>query len=85
MPEKKLGRAPCTAAERAFCVEIGVRIRDERKAASWTQTKLALHLGVHPSLITKIEQGRIGLSAYRIRQIAGILDISIRDLMSGAV
>ncbi|MBL6989266.1 MAG: helix-turn-helix transcriptional regulator [Bacteriovoracaceae bacterium] len=52
-------------------------IRTARHAKRITQTSLAHRIGVNQSTISKIEAGKLGVSAFQWVQICSFLDINV--------
>jgi len=61
--------------ENVLNVVIGERLKDARKKAKLTQTKLAKKLNISFQQIGKYEKGQNGLNAIRIVQISNLLNI----------
>jgi len=61
--------------ENVLNVVIGERLKDARKKAKLTQTKLAKKLNISFQQIGKYEKGQNGLNAIRILQISNILNL----------
>jgi len=61
--------------ENVLNVVIGERLKDARKKAKLTQTKLAKKLNISFQQIGKYEKGQNGLNAIRIVQISNLLKI----------
>lgn len=57
------------------------KLKARRIRARLTQPGLAEAAGLHPSYITKIEQGRRGGSPETLGRIADVLGIDISELM----
>ena len=55
---------------------VGLNIRDQRVKRKWTQTQLAIKLGITFQQIGKYEKGQNGLSAIRLLQISKQFDVS---------
>jgi len=54
---------------------IGQRIRDERKAAGYTQAELAQIVGIDNTTLSRIEQGTRTLDSLTLRRISRALDV----------
>ena len=61
--------------ENVLNVVIGERLKDARKKAKLTQSKLAKKLNISFQQIGKYEKGENGLNAIRILQISNILNL----------
>ena len=61
---------------------LGSRIRDRRKALSWTQEELADQAGLDRSYIGGVERGGRNLTFTVLRQIARALDCPVAQLMT---
>ena len=68
-------------AEREFNVQVGARISSLRKEFGWQQKELAERLGVSSSLLYSYENGISACPAFRLRQIAVCLEVSLADLV----
>lgn len=60
---------------------LGSRIRERRKALSWTQEELADQAGLDRSYIGGVERGGRNLTFTVLRQIARALDCPVAELM----
>lgn len=56
-------------------------IKERRKALGMTQADLAEKIGYVPSMITKIEQGRVDLTLSKVQAFAEALQTTSRSLM----
>lgn len=63
---------------------VGTRIRLARGERGITLRELAYQLGVSPATMSAVENGRTGISALRLIEVASILDISTADLLAPA-
>src|SRR5215471_10953057 len=61
---------------------LGLRIRDERRAAGITVRGLAARTGLSPSLISQVERGRATPSVATLWAIASELGLSVADLFN---
>ena len=66
---------PKSNEENVLNVVIGERLKDARKKAKLTQSKLAKKLNISFQQIGKYEKGQNGLNAIRIVQISNLLNI----------
>jgi len=62
---------------------IGERIRRTRSEQNKTLRSLAAEVGVSPSTMSAIENGRTGVSAARLTEIATLLDVPVPALLPG--
>lgn len=69
--------------EQSIYIEIGKRIREERKALGFNQTDLAQEVGILRTSIANIEAGRQRLPIYMLYRIATALGITVNDLLPG--
>lgn len=65
-----------------FNIELGKRLRDLRKARGLTQKELAMKLNLSTQQIQKYEAGKNSPSAYKLPNIAKILDCSVARFYS---
>ena len=61
--------------ENVLYIVVGERLKDARKKAKLTQSKLAKKLNISFQQIGKYEKGENGLNAIRILQISNILNL----------
>ena len=62
---------------------IGERIKDRRQEIGYTQEKIAEEMQVSTVYMSRIERGVTEISLKRLAQIAGILKITIEELITG--
>lgn len=80
-------RSPAMAvssAERAFYVELGQRIATLRRERGLTQVQLAEAMGVAQQTLAHYEAGRLRLLAGAMPNLAGLLGVSVEDLIGKA-
>jgi len=63
---------------------LGLNIASRRKSLGWTQEYLAQHMGVDTETISRFERGVTAPSLKSIEKLAGLLAITIADLLSEA-
>lgn len=63
-------------------MKMGDRIRDRRKAAGWSQTKLAEESGISQQMLSKLERG-VASGTTEIVRLARALNVSPKWLESG--
>jgi transcriptional regulator with XRE-family HTH domain len=63
---------------------IGAHIKQIRKAAGFSQTKLGQALGISFQQVQKYETGQSRIAAERLQQIADALGVDVLDLYGGA-
>lgn len=61
--------------------KIGLRIKDHRKAAKYTQKELGQMLGVNRDTVTRFEMDASKITIYRLFRIAEVLEVEVGDLM----
>ena len=61
----------------------GVDIRDARKRAGFTQVQLSEATGIDQASISRMENGRQGISLAHLQRIAGALGVEPGVLVSG--
>lgn len=61
---------------------LGLNIATRRKSLSWTQEYLAQHMGVDTETISRFERGVTAPSLKSIEKLAGLLSVTIADLLS---
>ena len=64
-----------------FLRELGLRIRQCREAAGWTQAQLAERCELHRTFIGSVERGERNVSILNLRLIARILRVSLSELL----
>lgn len=64
---------------------IGSRIREARLAQAATLRDLAGELGVSPATMSALENGRTGISAVRLAEVAALLGVSVDSLLVGGL
>ncbi|HQC74586.1 MAG TPA: helix-turn-helix transcriptional regulator [Bacilli bacterium] len=64
---------------------IGENIRTLRENAGFTQTNLALFLGVDQSLITRIEKGERSLSTDMLEKLASLFGVTVEQMEKPSV
>lgn len=67
----------------AFFKELGARIARARKEHGMTQQQLADELGIAQQTLAHYEVGRIGVAAPMLPRLAGLLDLSLDELLMG--
>jgi transcriptional regulator with XRE-family HTH domain len=65
--------------------QIGTRLRDKRKALHWTQKRLADEAHIDRSVISNIESGRVGPSAYTLRCLCVALQVSSDEVLGTGI
>ncbi|MFG1817669.1 TetR family transcriptional regulator [Kribbella sp. NPDC049174] len=63
---------------------IGRRVRQLRMARGVSLRRLAADLEVSPATLSAVENGRTGVDAVRLAQIAGLLDVPVEQLFPAA-
>lgn len=63
---------------------LGARIRERRVARQITLRKLAADLGVSPGTMSAVENGRTGISAVRLSEVASLLHVPVESLFGEA-
>jgi len=66
--------------EDRFLKNLGLRVRQLRRAHGWSQEKLAQQCGLHRTYIGGVERGERNISAVNLLKIATTFDIFIGDL-----
>lgn len=69
--------------EQSIYIEIGKRIREERKALGFNQSDLAKEIGLTRTSVVNIEVGRQRLPIHMLYRVAIALSIPINDLLPG--
>jgi transcriptional regulator with XRE-family HTH domain len=69
-------------SEHLFLSNFGKRMAKVRKSKGFTQEKLAFAIGVSPSYIGFIEQGRRNPTILNIFKISRALDIKLEEIFS---
>jgi transcriptional regulator with XRE-family HTH domain len=60
---------------------LGLNIAARRKSLGWTQEYLAQHMGVDTETISRFERGVTAPSLKSIEKLAGLLSVTIADLL----
>lgn len=68
--------------ETGDALDLGARVRDLRKARSWTLEQAANHAGLARSTLSKIENGQMSPTYDALKKLATGLDISIPQLFT---
>lgn len=66
-------------------VEIGARIKEQRKAQGLTRDGLSTLTGYSVSFLQEIERGRSGLSSESMKRISAALNVSADFLLNGVL
>lgn len=69
-----------TDTRRREALGLHTRVAEAREAAGYSTEQVAAWLGVHVSVIHKIERGIVGCSAERVAEIARVLGVSVASL-----
>ena len=64
-------------------VLLGKRVHDLRAAKKWSQEEFAHVSGLHRTYIGQIERGEKNISFENLSKVAGVLGVSLSDLLSG--
>lgn len=64
-------------------VALGRRLAEARENANMYQTDVTAILGIHPSVLSQIENGRRRLSVFELEALAGVYKVSSRWLLFG--
>jgi len=69
--------------DRGFTLQkrLGLNIAARRKSLGWTQEYLAQHMGVDTETISRFERGVTAPSLKSVEKLAGLLTITIADLL----
>lgn len=65
-------------------LELGMRVRESRKANNLTTERLAELADISPFFLQSIEYGRRGLSIYTLAKLSTILHVSTDYLLFGS-
>ncbi len=68
--------------EARFLQNLGLRVRQLRRAKSWSQEELAHLCSLHRTYVGGVERGDRNISAVNLLQIATAFSISISDLFA---
>ena len=71
--------------ENALPLDLGLRVRELRKARSWTLEQAAKHAGLARSTLSKIENGQMSPTYDALKKLAVGLEISIPQLFTQPV
>ncbi|HEX3592933.1 MAG TPA: helix-turn-helix domain-containing protein [Pseudonocardiaceae bacterium] len=78
------GEVPVPADRRDAITSVGAKLRERRLAAGVSLRQFARDLGVSPSLVSQIENGKSQPSVATLYLICSRLDVSIDELFSNA-
>jgi ribosome-binding protein aMBF1 (putative translation factor) len=78
MPRARVNSKP----SRKLLALLTRNLRAKRAARQWTQADLAQRLGVHKSLVARIEQGRSNITIGTLEQLAKALGVAAVDLLA---
>ncbi|BBY89456.1 TetR family transcriptional regulator [Mycolicibacterium tokaiense] len=68
--------------EDSLAIALGARIRHTRGIRGITLREMAVRLGVSPATMSAVENGRTGISALRLTELARVLEVSTDDLLT---
>ena len=71
--------------DNALPLDLGLRVRELRKARSWTLEQAAKHAGLARSTLSKIENGQMSPTYDALKKLAVGLEISIPQLFTQPV
>ena len=74
-------RTPAAAAPQADRVQLGLRLREQRKARRLTLKDLSGHSGVALSTLSKMELGQISVSYEKLAAVARALSLDVGQLL----
>jgi ribosome-binding protein aMBF1 (putative translation factor) len=72
---------PYARPDRLFRRKCGLRVRELREAAGWSQEDFAEHCDLRRTYVGSIERGERNVAILNIRKIATALDISMSKLL----
>lgn len=64
-------------------VSLGKRLHELRAAKKWSQEEFAHVSGLHRTYIGQIERGEKNISFANLSKVAGVLGVTLSDLLSG--
>jgi transcriptional regulator with XRE-family HTH domain len=70
-----------SSGNNALLVKLGRRIQRLRKEKGWTQTDLAVHLGMNRGHLSDLERGKREVGLITLQVIARGLDTTMSDLL----
>jgi AcrR family transcriptional regulator/DNA-binding XRE family transcriptional regulator len=68
--------------EDSLAMALGARIRHTRGLRGLSLREMAVRLGVSPATMSAVENGRTGISALRLTELARVLEVSTDDLLT---
>src|SRR5690349_17441747 len=77
-----MSQGPIRGGEEDLAIALGARIRQTRGVRGITLRELAVQLGVSPATMSAVENGRTGISALRLTEVARLLGVSTDDLLA---
>ncbi|MGB3484419.1 MAG: TetR family transcriptional regulator [Mycobacterium sp.] len=79
-----MSQSPVRGGEDSLAIALGARIRHTRGVRGITLREMAIRLGVSPATMSAVENGRTGISALRLTEVARVLEVSTDELLSPA-
>src|ERR1035437_9604826 len=62
---------------------LGKRVRELRAARKWSQEEFAHLSGFHRTYVGQIERGEKNISFENLSKVAGVLDVTMSELLAG--
>ncbi len=69
--------------ERQFLRDLGNRLRTRREKLGWTQVELGDRCELHRTFIGSVERGERNVSILNLRNICGVLRLSLSEVLEG--
>jgi transcriptional regulator with XRE-family HTH domain len=68
--------------DQRFLRDLGIRLRQRRRARNWTQAELARRCALHRTFIGSVERGERNLSLLNLRVITKALRVSLAEILT---
>lgn len=75
--------APRSQDEQRVLDQFAANLRRERQRAAWTQERLGIESGIHPTEINRLENGKRNPGLLILARIADELDVDVANLVRG--
>ena len=69
-------------ASEDICIELGIKIRELRRARGWRQIDLAAHAELSKTHVSELESGKRELGVRTLERVARALDVKSWELLA---